>query len=523
MDLQGAFLLLLFILVLVIALVVCGLEQQNAFTGGPRVQPGESTRAAPPSVIMGGSTADSYESSNEDGHSHAGHHEWLKSQYKKIGDANRDEFVVVSHPLSADTYTTGGAADTYTTGGAPAIVQEQRREDVETLGAADELADGLADEPAGLADEPAGVADEPAGVADEPLGVAGGGPQRLPGEPVQRHNLISQKLGPDGAHWTVEQHADSKEAEPSTSPLVARKATKTLAKKRWQLYKTWDDLKKDPGASAEYFEARTAALNNPQFDWSGVYAALLPLLSEPREYVGVVGVEADGCTLKLVASEASPDAIGEGVSSTYFAGVPTELVAKYAERPALFFFHTHPADLRASPLPSSPDLATAIYFGATARFAASVVVSRFGVLVYGLGWSGYKAINAATDWKLGLLNYTHDVVAANESVRSWNWHNLRDYTDIYAKMRMFFYAHPSPPMVAASVHPAVIHCIESEIDHAIISEYSADIARHLAGRKKKGRGRTVSSRSNKTPLWSHYTPTLTLDRDPDSVTHRNPL
>jgi hypothetical protein len=324
--------------------------------------------------------------------------------------------------------------------------------------------------------------------------------------------LISQKQAYDDPHWTIEPDAESLKSDGAT-PLKAKKSLPKPAKKKWQLYKTWDDLKKDPGASADYFAARTATLNNPQFDWSGIYAAIAPLLDEPREYVGVIGVENDGRTLKLVASEASPDTVGENISSTYFAGVPAELVGKYAERPALFFFHTHPADERASPLPSSPDLATAIYFGATARFAASVVISRFGVLIYGLGWTGYKAINAATDWKLALLNYTHDVVAANESVRSWSWHNLRDYTDLYAKMRMFFYAHPSPQMVAAGIHPPIMHCIESSIDHLIISEYSADIARHLAGTRKKQKHKTRASQITKSPIWSDYSENVPLALD----------
>lgn len=337
-------------------------------------------------------------------------------------------------------------------------------------------------------------------------GGAGSDKYSLWSKSTSRPSFKTQIRGPEGIHWTIEPDADSAPAE----GLTAKKAKK--AKKDWQLYKSWDDLKKDSGASADYFTARAAALNRPEFDWSSVYASIAPLLNEPREYVGIVGVEPDGRTLKLLASEASPDAIGEGVSATYFAGVPADLVAKYADRPALFFFHTHPADERASPLPSSPDLATAIYFGATARYAASAVISRFGVLVYGLGWTGYKAINSANDWKLALLNYTHDVVAANEAVRSWNWHNLQDYTDFYPKMRMFFYAHPSPQMVATGVHPPIMHCLESDIDHTIISEYSADIARHIAGKKKQRKHR-MHAKKHHSLIWTHEQPApITLDR-----------
>ena len=285
-----------------------------------------------------------------------------------------------------------------------------------------------------------------------------------------------------------------------------KQAKRKQAKRPWQSYETWDALKRDPGASADYFELRTAALNNPEFDWSRVYQSVLPLLDENREYVGVIGIEADGYTLKLLASEASPDAVGEGVSSTYFAGVPAELVAKYAERPALFFFHTHPADERASPLPSSPDLATAIYFAATARFAASAVISRFGVLVYGLAWPAYKSINSAQDWKLALLSYTHDVVASHEAIRSWAWHTLGDYIAFYARMRLIFFSHPSPAMVALSMHAPIMHSLESEVDHEIIDEYSADIAKHIAGKKRRNRRgfkAAIAPGASQDHIWTH--------------------
>jgi len=287
--------------------------------------------------------------------------------------------------------------------------------------------------------------------------------------------------------------ADEILAPPTAAPVVVKKRSVPEPKQHWQLYQTWDSLKRDPGASAEYFRMRTAAVNNPDFEWGQVHEAIKPMLEDNREHIGIIGLKRDGRTLKIIASEASPDEVGIGVTATYFAGVPAELVAKYAERPALFFFHTHPADERASPLPSSPDLATAIYFGATARFAASVVISRYGILVYGISWSAYKSINKADDWKLALMNFTHDTIATNESVRSWGFHTLPDYLQLYARMRLTFYAHPTPAMVATSVQPAIMHSLESEIDHSLIDEYSADIARHIAGKKRPRRGRPAAS------------------------------
>jgi len=456
-------LLVLFILVVLIAMLVrCSdwdSSDSGAIKGGLETYTEQGESVLGDESVLGGDSTDGLADSF-----HNGHHEYLQNQWKSLGD-EPDAHSVGEHPLDAGSYTTGGA-------------------DTSDASASD-------------ADTSASASD--ASASDATTGGAA-------------NKVVSQKIGYDSTHWTVEPDTETRQAEVST-PLKAKKHLPKPAKKKWQLYKTWDDLKKDPGASADYFAARTATLNNPQFDWSSIYSMLRPLLDEPREYVGVIGVESDGRTLKLVASEASPDAVGEGVSETYFAGVPAELVGKYAERPALFFFHTHPADERASPLPSSPDLATAIYFGATARFAASVVVSRFGVLIYGLGWAGYKAINAATDWKLALLNYTHDVIAANESVRSWSWHNLRDYTDLYSRMRMFFYAHPSPQMVAASIHPPIMHCIESSIDHLIISEYSADISRHLAGKRKKQKHKTRAPKEDKLVTWTHFREIpLALDR-----------
>jgi len=288
-------------------------------------------------------------------------------------------------------------------------------------------------------------------------------------------------------------YADEILAPSAVAPAVIKRRGAPTPKQHWQQYVSWDTLKKDAGASAEYFQMRTSAVNNPDFEWGQVHEAIKPMLEDNREHVGIIGLKRDGRTLKVIASEPSPDAIGEGVSSTYFAGVPAELVAKYAERPALFFFHTHPADERANPLPSSPDLATAIYFGATARFAASVVFSRYGILVYGISWSAYKSINSADDWKLALMNFTHDTITAHEGVRSWGFHSLPEYLQLYPRMRLTFYAHPSSAMVAANVQPAIMHSLESEIDHRLIGEYAADIARHVAGRRRKRGTRPVQS------------------------------
>lgn len=271
------------------------------------------------------------------------------------------------------------------------------------------------------------------------------------------------------------------------------KPAKKKAHKPWTSYKTWKALHADKGAVADYFAQRAAALNNPDFDWGPVLQTMAPLLAADREYIGIVNVEADGKTLRLDAHEASPVTVGSTKSDTTFASVPAELVSKYAEMPALFIFHTHPADPRGSPLPSSHDLSTALYFSAIGRYAASVVISRYGVLVYGLDWEGYKAVNEAEDWGLALSNLSHDVVAAHEAIRSWSAYTNADYMSFYPRHRMLFFAYPTPEMVAESRRFTYIGKLESPIDHDIITEHRDDIIR----RKKEKEGKKPAGRPAK--------------------------
>lgn len=274
----------------------------------------------------------------------------------------------------------------------------------------------------------------------------------------------------------------------------------TTPTKSWDEYETWEDLHRDEGATAAYLKQRAAVLKNPNLDWGPVLAAMGPKLKENREYIGIASLAADGRTLRLVASEASPLSADDIMSETAFAGVPGELVEKYASRPGLFLFHTHPSDPRGSPLPSSHDLSTAIHFGATSRFAACAVISRFGVLVHGLDWSSYKAINEAKDWKLALLNLSHDIVAAHEAIRSWSEYTIDDYLDFYPRHRLLMFVYPSPEMVGDSHNYSFMWNLESPIDHALITEYSKDIAAHRSNSKGLRRGAMFSTDHSNIPL-----------------------
>lgn len=314
-------------------------------------------------------------------------------------------------------------------------------------------------------------------------------------------NRYARELGP--AH-AVGQHPldrDRYEAPPTRGGARdrGRPATRAPAAgkgaRKWTEYETWEALAKDEAATAEYLEQRAAVLNNPSLDWGPVLREIAPRLAEDREYIGLVNLEPDGRTLRLEAHEASPVAAGKSGSETAFAAIPSALVAKYARRPALFLFHTHPADPRASPLPSSHDLSTCIYFASVARFAASVVISRFGVLAYGLDWEGYKAVNEAKDWTLAMLNLSHDVVAAHEAARSWASYTLQDYLAFYPRHRLFVFAYPTPEMVGCG-RLRYQWDLESPIDHEVITEHSRDVQTHLGREAEKTEGAAKKTKSS---------------------------
>jgi hypothetical protein len=328
--------------------------------------------------------------------------------------------------------------------------------------------------------------------------VAGGGPSEAhPRDAPHDHHEVglaihkyARSLSP--GHIIGPHPLDRDGYEPLARASHGGAAKKPAAqKKRWDKYTTWEALQADEGATAAYFEQRAAVLSNPNLDWGPVLADMAPKLKENREYIGIANLAADGRTLRIIASEASPLIAGETGSETSFAGVPGELVMKYASRPGLFLFHTHPADPRGSPLPSSHDLSTAIYFGATSRFAACAVISRYGVFVHGLDWSSYKAINAAKDWKLALLNYSHDIVAAHEAVRSWSAYSLAEYLNFYPRHRLLMIVYPSPEMVGDSLRFSYLWNLEMPIDYDLITEHINDIVAHREDLKtERRRGQT---------------------------------
>jgi hypothetical protein len=246
--------------------------------------------------------------------------------------------------------------------------------------------------------------------------------------------------------------------------------------KKWTSFKTWDELKNNEYSLNEYMEQRSQFLNNPNLDWSDVLEVVLPKLNDNKEYIGIINLHKD----KLYVSRMEASTTNINANSDIFASIPEELVSEICEIPGLFVFHTHPADIRGSPLPSSHDILTAINLGAVTRYAGSVVISRYGILVHGLDWSAYKAINRAKDWEAALLNYSFDVVTAHETIRSWSSHKLDDYLDFYSRYRMYMFVYPSYELIGDNRKYDYLWDLETPIDNKLIDDLNKDIFIHAS-------------------------------------------
>lgn len=261
--------------------------------------------------------------------------------------------------------------------------------------------------------------------------------------------------------------------------LSSKKTPSKPSGMHWTKFKSWNELKRDKDATKEYLHDREYVLRNPNLDWSRVQKLMVPKLKDDSEYIGSIDLASDGKSLEVSSIYKSPLINNTIKSETTFGAVPNNLLTKVGEKPSLFMFHTHPDDPRCCPLPSSHDLSTAIYYGATGRFAASVIISAYGIIIYGISNNVINTFNAQTskhDWELCLLNYSHDVVAAHESMRSWSKYNAQDYINFYKRYRMFFYIYPSSQFVAW--HDDIISSLKAPIDHEIIQQHTEDIMIH---------------------------------------------
>lgn len=267
----------------------------------------------------------------------------------------------------------------------------------------------------------------------------------------------------------------------SKGKIKQAKQAKQLSKKcqHWSLYDSWEKLQNDSIAKKEYLNDRNEILSNPNLDWSKVVEEISPKLEELREYIGIINIKKGTNQLYIKKYEGSPTGANDEKSKTTFASIPSELVNKYANMVGLFMFHTHPLDLRGSPLPSSYDLSAALYFGSISRFAASVIISRYGILMYGLSLSGYKFLSRSKDYNLAILNLSFDIIAAHESIRSWSKWKLSDYIDFYKRYKMFMYVFPSAEYIADNVKYDYEWNLTNPISHELIIDHYEDINNYL--------------------------------------------
>jgi hypothetical protein len=242
------------------------------------------------------------------------------------------------------------------------------------------------------------------------------------------------------------------------------------AARHWASYGTWEELRADKAATTAYFRDRAAVINNPNLDWEPVLAIVRPKLAEKYEYIGLANLEPDGRTLRLESLEKSETSVEADGS----ARVSHE-TGKRHDRPALFRFHTHFDGLE--PFPSSTDLATSALFDSVSRFAASVLISNYGVFVHGIDWSAYKAIHGAKNWRLAALNFCHDIVAAHNGDGVAPRH-IHEYLAFYPRHQLYAFAYPSSTMVGHSQYWFRTPLDRPQSEEGILVEYTTHILKY---------------------------------------------
>ena len=233
---------------------------------------------------------------------------------------------------------------------------------------------------------------------------------------------------------------------------------------RWESFETWAALRRDEPALEQYMRARSRVLNNLELDWSGVLAQVAPHLSENREYVGLASLAPGAGAARPGGAGAGPPAPPrvQVTSMTAAPGgldtsgarkvaeVDADLVEAVASRPALFLWHTHPAAPQASPLPSPSDISKAVTMAYAGMYAANVVISRYGVILYTLKWGTYQRIHSSPDPEQAMRHFRYDVASFFSTLRSWAAWTLDDYRAAFDRYGLIFVVYPSPEYVAAS-------------------------------------------------------------------------
>lgn len=219
------------------------------------------------------------------------------------------------------------------------------------------------------------------------------------------------------------------------------------ARQHWHQCESWEELAADPALVAQWLADRDAALEWPDFDWSRVFTEIAPALDLDRETIGLINLDA-GHRLRIIEMETDGSA---AVNEYGHIGIDPQLAARFYSRPALFIFHTHPR--RSAPLPSAYDISTAIINGCQGRFAASVVLSRYGAIVYGPRPDLVDDLFAHKNYPEAIYTAMLDAFSSYSAIRAWGPHSLQDIGEkFYERHRLLFLAYPSPDMVADGLY-----------------------------------------------------------------------
>jgi hypothetical protein len=311
--------------------------------------------------------------------------------------------------------------------------------------------------------------------------------------------------GAEAAGGGAEAAGGGAEKKRSRPPRVREpgspKARAPRGKKPWTEYKTWEALKADKGATADYF-ADLNEVAGLELDWARVREDLADVLYDDREWAGRISY-VDG-ELRVVEKVSSPYAVGEGpLESQASAMVPAELMATLEEKPALFIFHTHPGEMPGSAYPSPVDMMSAMKIAYSRHFAGEVVVSPYGVFLYGPDrwvvdkiWRDADPADPKTRRKAALAMARHnaDLLGAFEGSRSWvsPW-SLDEYADMAARYGVDYCVFPTDKYTRQKLR--MVYTSFDRVDyetlhdyHAHIQELEKELANLEQGSAEKGAG-----------------------------------
>ncbi len=215
-------------------------------------------------------------------------------------------------------------------------------------------------------------------------------------------------------------------------------------KKHWTKYKTWEKLRNDRGAWHQYIDDKFEAMTVLDHDWTDVMKVIRPKLTEDREYIGLINRVRGTKKMKIIKLEASPSKVGESSRAGLVAEVPVELVEKICKQPALFEFHTHPIGYGGSPLPSDIDMFGAFVLGLHAEYAASLVIGKYGIIMYTPNSSVLNRIWDSENPRLTMLRQGYDLVTAFQGKRSWADWKLDDFRDMCTRYQLLYVVYPTP-------------------------------------------------------------------------------